>query len=295
MTTARISTKWAMLPLIVWLIVSAVAITALSRRGDFRSPADATSLYDSGTRAAQGGDHARAVLDLRRAQRLTPGLLPVGGSLAARLDGNLTEVRARIAAAPSSPGDSPDPSDPAAAPPPQQAASATTIDRPASDRILAAVRMVPWPARVATTAVLLGLLIALAAMRAFCIAAGMSPRPPRFTLAMFTIVALLAACFSAADRVLDSRRVEAVLLQPEVARSGPDNLTYPPAVAAAFPAGTEFLILGANEDGRWVRVAHVASPRFAAAASTRSVQPLWLPRNLIEQVDAQAGALTPLW
>lgn len=291
MTLARISPKWAIVPLLVWAICAVMVVAALWGQGAFRAPFNATAQYDSGTRAAIAGDYARAVLELRRAQRITPGLLPFAGSLSARIDANLAEVRARVAVARTTS----DPTLAATSSPEVPSATSTSTRstlapdadrRSLPDRMLAAVRAIPWGARATASGLLIALLVALAAMRSFCVAAGVRTRPRAVVVSAVGLLALFASAMAAIDRVLDARAVEAVLLRQEVPRSGPDDLTYPPASAAAFPAGSEFLILSANEDGRWVRVAHVEALGSTRALGSSPAAPMWLPRSAIERIDS---------
>jgi hypothetical protein len=290
MTLARVSPKWVIVPLLVWAVFAAIALVALFGQGAFLSSLNATARYDSGTRAAMAGDHARAVLELRRAQRVTPGLLPLAASLSARIDANLAEVRTRVASARVTPDPSLAGTSSSEAPGATTASTRSAITpefagRSLPDRMLAAVRAIPWGARATAAALLISLLVSLAAMRSLCVAAGARVRPGMTVVFAVGLLAILASAIALIDRVLDARRVEAVLLRQEVPRSGPDDLTYPPASAAAFPAGSEFLILAANEDGRWVRVVHVEALGTTRSLGSNPAGPMWLPRSAIERVE----------
>lgn len=290
MTLARISPKWAIMPLLVWAVFAAIALATLFGQGAFRAPLNATARYDSGTRAAIAGEHARAVLELRRAQRVTPGLLPLAGSLSARIDANLAEVRTRVASARVTPDPSLAGTSSSEAPGATTASTRSTlapelVGRSLPDRVLAFVRAIPWGARVTASALLISLLVSLAAMRSLCVAAGARVRPGMTVVFAVGLLAILSSAIALIDRVLDARTVEAVLLAPQVPRTGPDDLTYPPASAAEFPAGSEFLILSANEDGRWVRVVHVEALGSTRSLGSSPAGPMWLPRSAIERVD----------
>jgi hypothetical protein len=291
MRTARVSRWWSALPLAVWCVCAVGAVAALYVSGAFRVQPTAADLYDSGTRAAIAGDLPRAIIDLRRAQRISGGLLPLAGSLSARIDSNLAEARARVAAARVTEGQESEATPRLttdAADSPRPGSLKTAGDhRPTSDRVLAITRAVPISVRAAAATMLLALLIAIAAMRSFSVAAGMQPRPRPLVAAAVALAAALAAGFAFVDRIADSRQVEAVLLRAEVPRSGPDDLTYPPALAAAFPAGTELLILGKSENDRWVRIARAGSntPASSAATGTSVDSAMWIPRSAIELIS----------
>ncbi len=268
MRTPRIAPAWSMLPLALWLLATVLACVLLARAGAFTHPVSARDLYDSGTRAALAGDHARAVLDLRRAQRLSPGLLPIGEALGARIDHNLAEVRRRIA----QPGSQVPTS---ASPSPTE--RGTGSDRPFSDRLLAFVRAASFPLRLAAAASLCGLALSLLAVRALRVAAGLPAHPRQSIVIAAFLTAFAAGVFAVADQYADSRTVEAVLVAEATPRSGPDDLLYPPASTAAWPAGTEVVIRGVDTDGRWLRVAPANAPLNTAAA-------YWLPRAALEPV-----------
>lgn len=287
MRSPRIAESWRFLPLITWVAIAAVVAVLLWQSGGFRSDADARALYDSGTRAAMTGDLPRAVLDLRAAQRVTPGLLPSHDSLAARIDGNLAEVRARVAARADA-GSQNDAGERVQTPAASSSVMNISAERAAGDRALALVRSVPLAARVYLAAALLGLLIALAAMRQFNSAAGRAVSPGAAPVLMAIAATIAAAAFAGADLLFDARHAEAVLTRTEVPRTGPDDLTYPPAAAAAFPAGFEVLVLGQSEDGRWVRVSKRNAPQMSSQSAETA---LWLPRSATERIGPDPFAM----
>jgi len=273
MSTGRISIHWALTPAIAWAIGTGLLLAITWRQGGFRAHEDAQALYDSGTRAALTGDWASAVLDLRRAQRITPGLLPLADSLALRIDANLDEARRSVAAARADQA-SPRP----AAPPPAGESSSATNSRPFSDRLLAAARAVPLALRVLIAASLAGLVLTLVAIRAFRVAAGAPKRPSGAVTLLVALMAALAGAIAAVDLLADRQRNEAVLLRAELLRTGPDDLTYPPVTPTPLPPGTEVLLGKPTNDGRWVRV------RLRTGAATTHPAG-WLPRSAVEEVQ----------
>lgn len=285
MKSARIPATWSFAPLIAWAVTAGIAAVVLWNAGGFRSDLDARQRYDSGTRAAMAGDLPRAVIELRAAQRFTPGLLPMRGSLAARIDGNLAEVRARVAVTPPASVASDAPARTIAAS--SGGASAKPLrleaERSVGDRALAAVRSVPTAMRAYAAAVLLGLAAAFAAVRQFRAAAACPVWPGRAAVAVSMLLAFCAAGVAVVDRVLDARHVEAVLIRAEVPRTGPDDLLYPPAAAAAFPAGSELVIRAESQDRRWVRAGR---PTRAAASEGGGEPGFWFPRSAVEIIGS---------
>jgi hypothetical protein len=275
----RISTRWFVLPLALWALCACVSAAWLWQIGEYRSGASTRALYDSGTKAAMKNDLARAAVDLRRAQRIAPGILPLGDSLGHRIDSNLAEVRRRVAQSAR-----PDPESSAEVPPGDgttvSAAVQNNDSRSKSDRALALVRAVPLPARFWLAAAAVGLLVSLAAARSLRVASGARAWPRAMPMVTGGFVAAAAAAFAVIDRVHDVREPEAVLMRAEVPRTGPDDLTYPPAATFALPAGTELLVRGRNEDGRWTRVVPLDGQPSADTAAG-----MWLPSAAIERID----------
>ncbi len=281
-----VSARWSLFPLPIWAACVCATLVFLWSGGRLERTAGPRDLFDAGTHAAIRGDVVQAVVNLRSAQRISPGLLPIGAipTLTDRIDANLAEVRARVDAARQRvPADGEVGAGPAQPVRTGPGVSENLSTRPLSDRLVAALRAVPWMVRLWSAGALTGLLVTLAAMRSFRVAAGLRPLPGVRVLLCAAVAASAAVVFATVDRVVDARRIEAVLVRPEISRTGPDDLTHPPSVQTAWPVGTEFLILGVSDDGRWARVRRADSPRLGDAA----VATHWVPVRSLECIGAE--------
>lgn len=272
---ARLRSRWQWAPLALW---AACIIAAATMSGGFSwdTRERAIAHYNAGTRAALAGDMGSAVLEFRRAQRLVVGLLPDPARLADRIEGNLHEARsrARVVAAEPTPSAESMAGD-AAAPP---AADATAPHRPAADRVLAAVRIVPHSWRIALAAAAVGLTLALAASR---LIGGANARMSRSAAWCAACAGMLCTALAALEPLehqglLASGR-EAVLMRSTLLREGPDDLTYPPAVLSPLPAGASVRIEATTPDGLW---SHVRVEQDGLASAPEG----WLPSAALELV-----------